>query len=114
MKKIITLLFCVAAMAFAAHAEEDLVQQCINAALNSNPTKLTSQDARFDLNQDGVVDVSDVTMVIKQKLEKENAVVNAPAPKKMGKMKLKEAIIVRKIDKPSTVNEKKEIYLKKD
>ena len=69
-------------MGLTVQAEENLVQECINAALNSNnPAKITQATERFDLNHDGIVDVSDVTMIIKMTLEEQNVQAAAPAQK---------------------------------
>jgi hypothetical protein len=78
MKKIFTLLFCVASVAFAASAEGGKVQQCIDVILGkTTPTKLMATN--LDANNDGVIDVGDVTMLIKQDLEKKAVKVKAPA-----------------------------------
>lgn len=67
MKKIFTLLFCVCAVAIAAHADTSRVEQCINIVLGvEQPTTLMAQN--FDVNNDGIVDINDVTEMIRQDL----------------------------------------------
>lgn len=67
MKKIFTLLFCVCAVAIAAHADNARIEQCINIVLGvEQPTTLMAQN--FDVNNDGIVDINDVTEMIRQDL----------------------------------------------
>ena len=78
MKKIFTLLFCVAAMAFAAQADDNLLDQCINYLVNNGSTQTTIKLSELDANHDGVINISDVTFLINKKLN-EGQVNNAPA-----------------------------------
>lgn len=80
MKKIFTLLICVAALAFAANAENSRAQQCIDYLLNGSNAPKAVMVANFDVNNDGIVDISDATMLINMELE---AKANAPAKKKV-------------------------------
>ena len=68
MKKIFTLLFCVA-MGVAANASElPLVDQCINVLLGvEQPTALMA--ANLDANHDGVINIADVTTLIDMALQ---------------------------------------------
>lgn len=71
MKKIFTLLFCVVAMALTASAGTDdgIIEQCINVVLGKDaPAKLTSPN--LDVNNDGKIDVADVSRLIDMKLGK--------------------------------------------
>ena len=81
MKKIFTLLFCVAAMAFAANANETnddgVINRCINIVLGLEQPSTNLNSMNFDVNNDGVIDVADVTMLIAQKLERQK--LQAPA-----------------------------------
>lgn len=65
MKKIFTLLFCVAAMAFAAQADDNLIDQCINYVLYNGGTT-TIRATSLDANNDQVVNISDVIVLINQ------------------------------------------------
>ena len=81
MKKIFTLLYCIAGITFAANANDDApIEQCINMVLNgtTNSTALTSPN--MDVNHDGIIDITDVTLLIDQKLRNEKAN-RAPAVK---------------------------------
>lgn len=71
MKKIFTLLFCIAAMAFAANANEtvndnDLITRCMNVVLGIEAPTTNLNGINLDVNQDGRIDVSDVTLLIEQ------------------------------------------------
>ena len=77
MKKIFTLLFCVAAVAFAAHADDSLIDQCINYLVNGT-AQTTVKVSDLDANHDGVINISDVTYLINKKLN-EGQMNNAPA-----------------------------------
>ena len=68
MKKIFTLLFCVCAVAIAAHADTSRVEQCINIVLGVEQPSTTLAAANFDVNNDGVIDINDVTEMIRQDL----------------------------------------------
>lgn len=70
MKKIFTLLFCVAAMAFAASAQGDeVVDKCINIVLGNEQPTTTIKAVNYDVNQDGVIDIEDVTLLIQANVE---------------------------------------------
>lgn len=78
MKKIFTLLCCVAAFSFAtsANTNVELVEQCINVLLNNNgPSRVQATEVNpvFDANHDGVITIADVTALIDQGLEQEMA-----------------------------------------
>ena len=80
MKKILTLLLCIAAMAFSASANE-LARECINVLLsNTSHTQLraSNNNAHLDANHDGVITIQDVTTIIDQAL-KQDQVNRAPA-----------------------------------
>ena len=63
MKKIFTLLFCLAAMTISASAQdESLVDQCVNIVLGNENATMTKFN--FDVNNDGVIDIADVTLLI--------------------------------------------------
>ena len=68
MKKIFTLLICLMGMTFAANATD--VQDCINYLLSHHgeAQRLNTMNANFDANQDGVVNISDVTFMINENL----------------------------------------------
>lgn len=68
MKKIFTLLFCVGAVAIAAHADTSSVEQCINIVLGVDQPTATLTAPNFDINNDGVVDINDVTAFIARDL----------------------------------------------
>lgn len=82
MKKIFTLLVCVAAMALAANAETSRTQECINYLLYGSDAPRATVLANFDVNNDGVVDISDATMMINMDIEAK-AKANAPAKNKI-------------------------------
>jgi len=68
MKKIFTLLFCVCAVAIAAHADASSVEQCINTVLGVDQPTANLTATNFDINNDGVVDINDVTAMIASNL----------------------------------------------
>lgn len=78
MKKIITLLFCVVAMALTASAN-DRVDMCVNVLLgNEMPNKLMA--ANLDANHDGVITIHDLSVIIDEALQAQAAQPNkAPA-----------------------------------
>lgn len=79
MKKIFTLLFCVCAVAIAAHADNARIEQCINVLLgNESITTLNAQN--LDVNNDGIVDINDVTEMIRQDLATKPARAKAKQP----------------------------------
>jgi hypothetical protein len=65
MKKIFTLLFFVAAMAFAANADDGIVKYCIDVVLGNEVPSAKYTAANLDVNNDGKINVADVTMLIK-------------------------------------------------
>lgn len=67
MKKIFTLLFCMTAMALAANATTR-AEMCINMLLG-NPTSTNLNAVNLDANNDGVVNISDVTAFIDMDLQ---------------------------------------------
>ena len=76
MKKIFTLLLCVAGMTIAANAyDQTNVDQCINALLAQDNNMRTPTDPNLDANQDGILSIADVTCMINEMLE---AKMNAP------------------------------------
>lgn len=84
MKKIFTLLFCLIGMTLAANAtDRATVDQCIQALLNGgngNTTMLTAPN--LDANQDGVLNIHDVTFMIQEMLQAEEAEMTNRAPAK--------------------------------
>ncbi|MBQ3731543.1 MAG: hypothetical protein IJS04_03550 [Muribaculaceae bacterium] len=82
MKKIFTLLFCVAAMALAANAETSRAQECINYLLYGSDAPKAAMVAEFDVNNDGVVDICDATMMINMDIQA-RAQAKAPAKNKV-------------------------------
>lgn len=69
MKKIFTLLFCVVALGFAAHANDEvMIDECINLLLTQDQPTAT-RAANFDLNNDGIISVVDLTMMIDRNIE---------------------------------------------
>jgi len=80
MKKIFTLLFCVCAVAIAAHADTARIEQCINIVLGvEQPTTLMA--ANYDANNDGAIDINDVTALIAMELANKPAKGQAKQPK---------------------------------
>ncbi len=75
MKKIFTLLFCLIGMTVAANAtDRATVDQCIQALLNGgngNPTMINTPN--MDANHDGVLNIHDVTFMIQEMLQAEEA-----------------------------------------
>ena len=70
MKKIFTLLFCALALGFAANADNSaLIDQCINAAVNNTGAELLMMSPDLDVNHDGVINITDVTLLINQNLQ---------------------------------------------
>lgn len=81
MKKTISLLFCVVAMAFAANASDNvLIDRCMNVLLNHEvPTGVIMAPGTLDVNHDGAVTISDLTMLIDQSLQQQAQGNRAPA-----------------------------------
>jgi len=73
MKKIFTLLFCVAAMSLTASATDTtLIDRCINVLLgNESPTMIMATN--LDANHDGVITIADVSTLVDQALEAQRA-----------------------------------------
>ncbi|MBR5170546.1 MAG: hypothetical protein IKW85_08255 [Muribaculaceae bacterium] len=72
MKKVFTLLFCVVATAFAASANNDaLIDRCINYVLGNDTNIAAPQTQELDANNDGVINITDVTTLINMKLQDE-------------------------------------------
>ncbi len=82
MKKIFTFLFCLMALGLTAQADEALVNQCIDAALNNANDQVTLASPSIDVNHDGVINITDVTLLINQDLAEKQAVKRAPKNKK--------------------------------
>jgi hypothetical protein len=82
MKKIFTLLFCVASLTAAA-SSNSLADRCINLLLGNNAAPAITapgNDTNLDANNDGIIDIDDVTVIIDNELMARNANVNrAPA-----------------------------------
>ena len=73
MKKVFTLLFCVAATAFVASANNDaLIDRCINYVLGNETNVTMIQAQNLDANHDGEINITDVTTLINMKLQEEN------------------------------------------
>lgn len=72
MKKIFTLLFCVAAVSFAASADNyvDRAEQCINVLLGKI-TPSTLMINNLDADHDGTLTISDVTTIIDEGLQEQ-------------------------------------------
>ena len=81
MKKFFTLLFCVTAMSFAANAADNmtLVDQCIDVLMSHEQPTATMM-ATLDANQDGVINIADVTTLIDMSLQAKLSM-KAPAKK---------------------------------
>ena len=62
MKKIFTLLFCVAALTAGA-TDTSMVERCVNVLLG-NEVPSTTLAADLDANHDGVISIADVTILI--------------------------------------------------
>ena len=74
MKKIFTLLFCLAAMAISANATDlTNVYQCAHAVLSHNGNTMMMANPNLDANHDGVLNIADVTFLINQALQAEQA-----------------------------------------
>ena len=74
MKNIFTLLFCVAATAFAASANNDAqIERCINHLLGDDANVTMLQAQNMDVNHDGVINITDVTTLINQNIQKKQA-----------------------------------------
>lgn len=71
MKKIFTLLFCLAAVAVTANATTNY-EQCINVLLG-NEVLTPALSATLDANHDGEVSIADVTTMIRQEYEQKKA-----------------------------------------
>ena len=100
MKKIFTLLFCVAAMAFAASAQgDDNVDKCINIVLGNEQPTTTIKAVNYDVNQDGVIDIEDVTLMIR--VNSEAGVQSAPAQEEIDIDGLVKEVLQSKTGEPN-------------
>lgn len=82
MKKIFTLLLFVSAMAFSASAEEGIVQYCIDVILGKEvPAETKFSAVNLDVNNDGKINVADVTMLIQMQLQEQGVQAKASARK---------------------------------
>lgn len=80
MKKIFTLLFCVASLTAAA-SSNSLADRCISLLLGNNAAPAITapgNDTNLDANNDGIIDIDDVTVIIDNELMARN-VNRAPA-----------------------------------
>jgi hypothetical protein len=73
MKKIFTLLLFVSAMAFSASAEEGIVQYCIDVILGKEVPTTKYSAVNLDVNNDGKINVADVTLLIQMQLQEQGA-----------------------------------------
>ena len=74
MKKIFTLLFCLIGMAMTASATDlTPAYQCAHAVLSHNGNTQMLTAPNMDANHDGVLNIADVTFLINQALEAEQA-----------------------------------------
>lgn len=114
MKKIFTSLFCVLAVGLFAHADDNaLIDQCINTVLGGDNATMTIATPNMDVNHDGVVNITDITIMINQDIQNRKA--KAPAklpdfkPAKFAKVIYKEdgTKVIEKIDDAS-LDEKKD------
>lgn len=65
MKKIFTLLFCVAAMSLTASATDNgLVDRCLKMLLNEDANTAMLMSPNMDINHDGVFNIADLTALI--------------------------------------------------
>lgn len=72
MKKFFTLLLCVAGMTFVANAEETPeIRACIDALLAQDPNTKMLMPPVMDPNQDGVLNIHDLTFLIDQTLREQ-------------------------------------------
>ena len=71
MKKIFTLLFCLAAVAVTANANTNY-EQCINVLLG-NEVLTPALATTLDANHDGEISIADVTTMIRQEYEQKKA-----------------------------------------
>lgn len=74
MKKIFTLLFCVAATAFAASADNDaLIERGINYLLGNESDITMLQAQNLDVNNDGVINITDIITLINANIQEKKA-----------------------------------------
>ena len=65
MKKIFTLLFCVAAMSMTASAADDaLIDRCMKMLLSDDANSVMLMSPNMDINHDGVFNIADLTALI--------------------------------------------------
>lgn len=84
MKKIFTLLICLMGMTLAANATDITpIENCINYLLanhsNNEVIRATNLNAEMDANHDGVIDIQDVTFMIKEMIKAQQQANCAPA-----------------------------------
>ena len=73
MKKIFTLIFCVVALCPMAKADNNaLIDRCINFILGAGNPNTTIMAANLDVNNDGVVNITDVTNLVNSELQNSN------------------------------------------
>lgn len=111
MKKIFTLLFCVAAVALCSSAATNPVDQCINVLLG-NETPTTLMAVNLDADNDGAITIHDLTVIIDNQL---NAQVNRAPEQTKDIEKLVDGIIndVEPVPTINDVNEAIEQQIKK-
>lgn len=70
MKRIFTLLFCALALGFAANANDNaLINRCIDTVLGNIPAEMTLTAPNIDANNDGEINITDVTTLINESLQ---------------------------------------------
>ena len=73
MKKIFTLIICVVALCPMAKADNNaLIDRCINFILGAGNPNTTIMAANLDVNNDGVVNITDVTNLVNSELQNSN------------------------------------------
>lgn len=78
MKKIFTSLFCILAVGLFAHADDNaLIDQCINTVLGGDNVTATIATPNMDVNNDGAINITDITIMINQDIQNRKA--KAPA-----------------------------------
>lgn len=80
MKKIITSLFCILAVGLFAQANENvLINKCIDRVLEGDNATMVITAPSMDVNNDGAINITDITIMINQDLQSRNQTTNAPA-----------------------------------
>lgn len=73
MKKIFTLIICVVALCPLAKADNNaLIERCINYIMTAGAPNTTLMATNLDANNDGVVNITDVTTLINSELQNSN------------------------------------------